>query len=124
MGRNAIDAVGGVQVLDHDHLVAGGAALARGDGGPGQEELPDTIPALAVLGLDGLGVAEPVAVPAPEGARVVHADRVDTGCEVSMTSVVLRLLDSPLDLPSGALETTNVVGKRGGGVGARKDVLV
>lgn len=77
LGREALDAVGGVQVLDHDHLEAGGAALARGDGGPGQEELPDAEPALAVLGLDGLGVAQPVAVPAPEGARVVDADGVD-----------------------------------------------
>ena len=124
MGRKPVDAVGGVQVLDHDHLKAGRAALARGDGGPGQKELPDAVPALAVLSLDGVGVAEPVAVPAPEGARVVHADRVDAGDQVIMMSLLLRLLDSPLDLPSGALEAANVVGKRGGGVGAGKDVLV
>jgi hypothetical protein len=69
--------VGGVQVLDDDHLVAGGAALARGDGGPGEEQLPDAEPALAVLGVDQVGVAEPVAVPAPERAGVVDADGVD-----------------------------------------------
>jgi len=114
----------GVEVLDHDYLEAGGTALARGDGGPGQKEFPDAVPALAVLSLDGLGVAEPVAVPAPYGARVVHADRVDAGDGVSMTSFTLRLLYSPLDLPSGTLKATNVVGKRGGGVSAGKDVLV
>lgn len=77
LGREPLDAVGGVEVFDHDHLEAGGAALARGDGGPGQEELPDAVPALAELGVDGLGVAQPVAVPPPEGARVVDADGVD-----------------------------------------------
>lgn len=34
-------------------------------------------PPLAVLGLDLLAVAQPVAVPAPQGGRVVHADGVD-----------------------------------------------
>ena len=33
--------MGGVEVLDDGHLEAGGAALAGGDGGPGEEELPD-----------------------------------------------------------------------------------
>lgn len=77
LGREPLDTVDGVQVLDHDHLEAGGAALARGDDGPGQEELPDAVPALAELGVDGLAVAQPVAVPPPEGARVVDADGVD-----------------------------------------------
>lgn len=99
--------MGGVEVLDDDHLEAGGAALAGGDDGPGEEELPDAVPLLAVLCVDGLGVAEPVTVPAPEGARVVDADGVDA-----------------LDLPAGALEAADVVGERGGGVGAGEDVLV
>ena len=38
---DALDAVGGVEVLDHGHLEARGAALARRDDGPGEEELPD-----------------------------------------------------------------------------------
>ena len=75
----AVDAVGGIQILDHNHLVAGGAALARGDARPGEEELPNAVPALSVLLLDGVGVAEPVAVPAPESARVVDANGVDAG---------------------------------------------
>jgi hypothetical protein len=41
LGGDALDAVRGVEVLDDDHLEAGGAALAGGDGGPGKEELPD-----------------------------------------------------------------------------------
>lgn len=38
---NPVDAVRRVQVLDNNHLVAGGRALAGGDDGPGEEELPD-----------------------------------------------------------------------------------
>lgn len=38
---DAINAVGGVEVLDDDHLETGGATLARGDDGPCEEELPD-----------------------------------------------------------------------------------
>jgi hypothetical protein len=34
-------------------------------------------PALAVLGVDGLGVSEPVAVPSPESSGVVYSDSVD-----------------------------------------------
>lgn len=41
MGLDALDAVGGVDVLDHGDLVAGSGALARDDGGVGEEELPD-----------------------------------------------------------------------------------
>lgn len=38
---NTVDAVSRVQVLNHDHLVAGGGTLARGDDGPGEEKFPD-----------------------------------------------------------------------------------
>lgn len=38
---DAVDAVDGVEVLDDDHLEAGGAALAGGNDGPREEELPD-----------------------------------------------------------------------------------
>ena len=114
----------GVQILDYKHLKAGRATLARRDCGPCQKEFPDTIPALTVLGLNGVGVAKPVAVPAPEGARVVDADRVNAADGVSRASFVLRLRNSPLDLPSSTLKAAYVVGKRGGGVGARKNVLV
>lgn len=79
----AVDAVRGIEVLDHHHLVARRAALARRNGRPGEEELPDAVPALAKLGRDGVGVAEPVAVPPPQGARVVDADGVDAGGDVS-----------------------------------------
>lgn len=95
---DAVDAVDGVEVLDDDHLEAGGAALAGSDDGPREEELPDLgcvsivlelrafgngrekthpEPALAVLLLDLVGVADPVAVPPPEGTRVVNTDSVD-----------------------------------------------
>lgn len=66
LGRPAVNTVVGVQVLNHNNLEAGSTALARSNDGPGQEELPNAVPALAVLGVDNLLVAEPVAVPAPE----------------------------------------------------------
>ncbi len=104
----------GIQILDHDHLEAGSTALTRGNSGPGQEEFPDTVPARAVLGLDGLGIAEPVAIPAPDGARVMDAYRINAKVRVSMyNESVLLLVCSPLDLPSGALKTANVISKRG-----------
>lgn len=84
LGRDAKGAVGGVEVLDDDKLEAGGAALARRDGRPGQEQLPDAVPALAVLGLDGVAVAEPVAVPAPKRTGVVDTDGVDAITGVSI----------------------------------------
>lgn len=40
---NPVDAVRRVQVLDDNHLVAGGGALAGGDDGPGEEEFPDLL---------------------------------------------------------------------------------
>ena len=39
--RDALDAVRRVDILDERDLVAGGAALAGGDGAVGEEELPD-----------------------------------------------------------------------------------
>lgn len=44
LGVKAIDAVGGVDVLDQRDLVTGGASLTGGDGGVGKEELPDLLP--------------------------------------------------------------------------------
>lgn len=72
----------GIEVLDHHHLVARRAALAGRNRRPSEEELPDAVPALAKLGRDRVGVAEPVAVPPPQGARVVDADGVDAGEDV------------------------------------------
>lgn len=37
------------------------------------------VPARSVLGLDGLDVADPVAVPSPESAGVVDANGVNAG---------------------------------------------
>ena len=38
---DATDAVGGVEILDNEHLEAGGGTLARGNDGPSKEEFPD-----------------------------------------------------------------------------------
>lgn len=41
LGVDALDTVGGVDVLDEGELEAGGTALAGSDGGVGQEVFPD-----------------------------------------------------------------------------------
>ena len=93
--RNALNAVGRVQVLDDEHLEARSAALTRRNDGPGQEEFPDlltvspqrcvllktcttyAVPALAELSLNLVAVADPVTVPPPDGSRVVNANSVN-----------------------------------------------
>lgn len=41
LGLNALNTVGGVDVLDKGELPAGSTTLARGDGGGGEEIFPD-----------------------------------------------------------------------------------
>ncbi len=43
LGVNTFDTVSGVQVLDKGDLIASGGALARDDGGVGEEEFPDLV---------------------------------------------------------------------------------
>lgn len=64
-------------------------------------------PSLAVLGLNLLTVAHPVAVPPPEGSRVVNTDGVNV-----------------LDLKASALKLVDNPAQRSGSVGTREDVLV
>lgn len=66
-----------------------------------------SVPAVAVLGLDLVGVAQPVAVPVPQGRRVVHTDGVDS-----------------LDLKTSSLETVDNEAQGSARVGAGEDVLV
>jgi len=99
--------VGGVDVLDQGHLVAGGSSLTGGDGGISKEEFPDSVPSVAILGLDLVLVGEPVSVPSPESGRVVDTNGIDS-----------------LDLPSSTLDSADVVVERAGSVSTREDVLV
>lgn len=64
-------------------------------------------PALAVLGLDLLAVAHPVAVPAPESSTVVNTNGVNA---LDLEASTLKLVDSPAE--------------RSRGVSTREDVLV
>ena len=61
----------------HDDLVARGRALTGGDDRPGEEEAPETEPAVAVLLGHVLLVAEPVLVPVEDGLGVVDTDSLD-----------------------------------------------
>lgn len=103
---HTLDSVGiRIQILVAYDLVAGGRTLPADDRTPGQEELPDPVPPLAVL-CGHLGfVAQPVPVPSPEGGRVVDADRVDR-----------------LDLEAGGLERGDEPGQWGGRVCAGEDI--
>ena len=104
LGAVAVDTVGGVQVLNDHDLEASGATLAGSNDGPCKEEFPNlqevvsmrqTVallverrtypePALTVLGLDGIDVAEPVAVPSPESSGVVHTNGVNAAEKLSV----------------------------------------
>ena len=117
-----------IDILDKGDLIAGGGSLSRNDSRVREKVLPDLSkhttrqsptqkdrsrikthpePLLAVLCLDLVLVGEPVAVPAPDGGGVVHADGVDA-----------------LDLEADALEAADEEPKRRAGVGAGEDVLV
>jgi len=73
----ALDSVERVDVLDERDLVASCATLAGDDGAVSKEELPDAEPALAVLGHNFVLIRHPVAVPVPDGGRVVYTCCVD-----------------------------------------------
>lgn len=81
-------------------------------------------PALAILGLDSVEVAEPVAVPSPEGGGVVNADSVDAvECQRRLSAWEFPE-NLPLNLKAGPLERAGVVPKRSGGISATEDVFV
>jgi hypothetical protein len=48
-------------------------------------------PAIAVLGLDNIEVAEPVAVPSPESSGVVHANSINTASRTNQVSEKILL---------------------------------
>src|SRR5690242_370217 len=76
LGVDAINTVNSVEVLDAGDLEASGRTLAGCDRGVGKEVLPDAEPAGTVLSVDLILVAQPVAVPPPEGSRVVDTNGV------------------------------------------------
>lgn len=83
-------------------------------------------PALAVLGLDGVDVAEPVAVPSPESGGVVNTDGVDAAETLSVNGFARNWneINIPLNLKASPLERTDVVPKGSGSIGTAEDVLV
>src|SRR5689334_15351080 len=64
----------GGAVLVADQLEGGGSATLGDERRPGEEDLPQPEPALAVGVHHRVAVAQPVAVPALDGERVVDAD--------------------------------------------------
>src|SRR3954471_8365862 len=72
-----LPAIEPVEVLVHHHLKAGGIALLADELRPGEEELPDTEPALAVLRPDVGATALPVGPPGAQRLAVVAADVFD-----------------------------------------------
>lgn len=107
LGLNTIDTVGRVDVLDESDLEASGTALAGDNGGVSKEELPDTEPSLAVLGLDLVLVGHPVAVPSPESGGVVNTNSINV-----------------LDLETSSLKLVDNPAKRSRSISTRENVLV
>lgn len=66
-----------VQVLVKSDLEHGEASLPGNDSAVRQEEHPDPVPLVSVLGSDEILVGDPVLVPAVDGGGVVHAEDVD-----------------------------------------------
>lgn len=86
------------------------------------------VPSGTVLGLDCLDVADPVAVPSPEGAGVVDADSVDTIRRFNVSVWLVkgggRKGGLPLDFEASSFKTLHVVPQRSRSVRATEDVLV
>lgn len=101
------DTVVGVQVLVQRELEHGSTSLSASDGAVSQEEHPDPVPAITILGNDVLLVADPVQVPSVDSRRVVDAQNVDV-----------------LDLKACALQLANNPAKRARSISTREDIFV
>lgn len=66
-----------------------------------------SVPSLSILGDDLVLVADPVAIPSPQGSRVVNTDSVET-----------------LDFKTGTFQLIDDESERSASVGTREDVLV
>ena len=104
---DTIDTVDGIEVFDAGDLEASGGTLAGRDRGIGKEVLPDAEPASTILGVDLVLVAEPVAVPPPEGGGVVNTNSIDH-----------------LDLETSTLKSVDDEAQRSRSVGTGEDVFV
>lgn len=125
MLRHALNPMERIQILMHRNLENGCAALAAGDNRIREEEHPDPVPPLAILGKDFFLVGDPILVPLVDGCRVVHAEDVN----------VFDLKASAFQLGRGVVSLrekehnrkTNLVDdptKGAGGIGTGENVLV
>jgi hypothetical protein len=87
-------------------------------------------PAIAVLGLDNVEVAEPVAVPSPESSGVVHANSINTKSRTNQVSEnppsnnITGRDNKPLDLKPSPLKRTSVIPQRRRSIRTTENVLV
>ena len=88
MVRDTIDTVICVEVFVESDLEEGCTSLSGSDGGPGEEEDPDAVPAITIGLNDLVLVRYPVLVPAPDGGRVVNAENVNI---LDLETVVFQL---------------------------------
>src|SRR5207248_2689282 len=92
--------------LVRDDLQAIAAALHPGEDGPGEEQVPEPVPTLAIRPDHPVAVLHPVLVPAMDGHAVVDVDVLHAA-----------------DLESGLLELCGHEREGKARVGARVDVL-
>lgn len=94
MVRDTVDAVVCVEVFVKGDLEEGSASLPGDDGGPGEEEDPDAVPAVTI-GSDNLVlVRDPVLVPVPDGGRVVNTEDVNV---LDLKAVIFELTNDPVE---------------------------
>jgi len=82
----------GVQVLVQRELEHGSTSLSASDRTVSQEEDPDPVPAITILGNNALLVADPVLVPSVDSRRVVNAQNVDV---LDLEACALQLANDP-----------------------------
>lgn len=84
-----------------------------------------SVPALTVLGRDCINVANPIAIPLPDGCRVVNTDGINaTHDQSARLPAQIRNAHVPLHLKSSPLEGANIVPQGGRGIGAAENELV
>lgn len=96
-----------IQVLAELNLETSGRTLTRDDGRVSQKVLPDSVPLLTVLRHNLFLVGSPVAVPSPQGSRVVDTNGINVD-----------------DFKTSALELVHDPSQGSRGIGTGENVLV
>lgn len=95
---HTIDTVICVEIFVEGDLEDGGTSLPGDDGGPGEEEDPDAVPAVTISLDDLVLVRYPVLVPAPDGCGVVNTENVNV---LDFEAIALKLKKKKFNIEDG-----------------------